>query len=121
MLRTSDLTSHETKCISNLAQSIRLSTANGIITSSDGVYFTIPELGVDDEAHVCESAPEGLGVLSLGKLVRIGGRKLYWDRDGCFFTTPDGMWRQLEIEDDVSIVSYKIMVSEATKCYVDNV
>ena len=103
MIRTSDLTAKERKHIGPLKNPCRLVSANGVIDSNVGISFNIPELGITDEVHICDSAPKGIGVLSLGRLVQ-QDCDFYWYKKGCLLTAPNRNVFLCKVEDDVPIL-----------------
>ena len=115
MLRTSDLNQTERECLGRVDNPIRLSTANGVVTADDGLDFTTPVLGIDDEAYVIDNAPENLGVLSMRRCIKVNKCKCYWDEDGCLFTTPDGRTFNVELADDVPIIKSLLVSAIAPK------
>ena len=58
---------------------MRLSTANGVVTVDQALDFMIPETEISGEAFVSDTAPAGIGVLSLGKIIRENKFRVWWD------------------------------------------
>ena len=71
---------------------IRLSTAKGIFAVEKGFCFRIPELGVSDVTIVTQIAPQGTGVLSLGRGIRINRCNAVWDER---LYLQDSRWHRL--------------------------
>ena len=61
-----------------LNTSVDLLTANGVVPSNQGFTINIGELNIADEVHVTDTAPEDIGVLSIGKLIREHDCSFYW-------------------------------------------
>ena len=70
MLHYNDWSPAGRRAIRQLNQPLRLSTANGVITSDSGFTFELPHYGIIDEVHVTKNAPRGFGILSVGRLRR---------------------------------------------------
>jgi len=107
MLRTSDLSKTEQEHIGPLTNPCRLITANGVIQSDIGINVYIPELGITDEVHICDSAPKGIGVLSLGRLIQ-KKCNFYWCQKRCLLAAPSGKTFICRVDDDVPMLSKNI-------------
>ena len=103
MIRTSDLTEKGLEHVGPLTNPCRLMSANGVINSDVGITVRIVELGITDEVHICDSAPKGIGVLSLGRLVN-QGCDFYWCKKGCILAAPNRHRFQCQVEDDVPLL-----------------
>lgn len=95
MLRTSDLSEFEACMVGPLRNPINLGTANGVVPSDRGFDIRIDELDMTDEVHVCDHAPKGMGVLSIGRLMSDHGCRFQWVGDHCIFAT--GSKRNLKV------------------------
>ena len=121
MLRTSDLNKYELSQLRRLSKPVNLATANGVVSSDTGFSIHINELDIDDEVHVCDGAPKGMGVLSLGKLMRDHRCRFHWIGDKCVFTTGAGEHLKVDVDQNVPFISSEVYTdtSAVAKCLAE--